>query len=167
MAFWSKMSKSFGLNDETWMRHANPLSVYTRYTGLPLIVFSVWSRVWIGWYSLIPIIISLIWLKVNPSAFPKPKSTDNWASKCVLGERVWLNDKKIPISKNHKLAANALIAVSSVFSLIMVYGLVVLDPWLSGIGCMMAFIFKLWFADRMVWLFNDMKSHKEYKKWLY
>jgi len=38
-------------------------------------------------------------------------------------------------------------------------------PTLLGVGVVM--LCKLWFVDRMVWLFDDMKSHPQYRQWLY
>ena len=43
-----KIASAFRLNDKNWMKHANPWSVWTRYSVLPLIVLAFWSRVWIG-----------------------------------------------------------------------------------------------------------------------
>lgn len=38
-----------GMDDQSWLSHANPLSVWTRIlTPLPLLILAVWSRVWIG-----------------------------------------------------------------------------------------------------------------------
>ncbi|MBX9255391.1 hypothetical protein H1Q63_15855 [Desmonostoc muscorum CCALA 125] len=48
----------------------------------------VWSRVWLGWWSLIPVTIAVLWMWLNPRIFPKPQSTYHWISKGVLGERV-------------------------------------------------------------------------------
>ena len=50
-----RVAHFFGLRGDTWMRHANPRSVWTRFTCVSLVVIAVWSRVWIGWYCLIPI----------------------------------------------------------------------------------------------------------------
>jgi hypothetical protein len=44
----SKIVKAFGLGGEKWMRHANPISVWTRFAVLPMLAASVWSRDWIG-----------------------------------------------------------------------------------------------------------------------
>ena len=54
MTLERKIAKLFKLTDENWMKHANPWSVWTRYSVLPIIVLAFWSRVWIGWWSLIP-----------------------------------------------------------------------------------------------------------------
>ena len=40
------------LSDETWRRHANPWSVWTRYAAFPLLVVAVWSYHAIGWWAL-------------------------------------------------------------------------------------------------------------------
>ena len=34
----------FGLKGDSWMRHANPWSVWTRFAVLPLLILAVWSR---------------------------------------------------------------------------------------------------------------------------
>jgi hypothetical protein len=51
----AKLASLFGLQDDGWLRHANPVSVWTRFAVLPLLAISIWSRDWIGWWSLIPI----------------------------------------------------------------------------------------------------------------
>ena len=71
------------------MRHANPCSVITRFAVLPMLALSVWSRDWIGWWCLVPVALSLVFLMVNPLLFAPPRSTRNWASKGVFGERVY------------------------------------------------------------------------------
>ncbi len=60
MTFERKISKIIKMDDETWFKHANPWSVWTRLTVLPLIILAFWSRIWLRWYSIIPIVLSLI-----------------------------------------------------------------------------------------------------------
>jgi hypothetical protein len=43
-----RLAKLLGLRGETWMRHANPVSVWTRFAVLPLLAASIWSRDWIA-----------------------------------------------------------------------------------------------------------------------
>ena len=85
----NRVAQLFGLSGERWMRHANPVSVWTRFAALPLIALSIWSRDWIGWWCVVPLVLSNVWLMVNPLFFAPPRSTRNWASRGVLGERVW------------------------------------------------------------------------------
>jgi hypothetical protein len=167
MTFERKISKLFNLTDDNWMKHANPWSIWTRYSVLPIIVFAFWSRIWLKWWCLIPAIISLAWMFFNPVFFKKPKSTKNWASKSVLGKRVYLNRDKIDIPKHHKLLPNILNAISSIGMILAIYGIVMFYVWPAIMGIALAYLGKSWYLDRMVWLYEDMKHIPEYKKWLY
>jgi len=156
------------MDESTWQRHANPLSVYSRYLGLPLLALGVWCRVWLGWWALLPIAVAILWIWANPRIFPKPVSTDNWASKSVLGERVWLNRKFVPIPAGHRRAALLLSILNGLASILAIYGLVMLEFWptLAGIGGVI--LAKTWFLDRMVWLFEEMKrDNPVYRSWFY
>ena len=42
---------------------------------LPLPVASTWSRVWLGWWCIVPLLLSVIWLFINPIFFASPRST--------------------------------------------------------------------------------------------
>lgn len=54
MTLERKIANVFNLTSENWMKHSNPWSVWTRYSVLPIIVIAFWSRLWIGWWCLIP-----------------------------------------------------------------------------------------------------------------
>ena len=156
------------MDEATWLRHANPLSVYTRYLGLPLLALGIWSRVWLGWWALLPIAAAIVWIWANQRIFPKPASTNNWASKAVLGERVWLNRKQVAIPAGHRRAALLLSILNGLASLPVIYGLAMLDVWPTVTGIAAAILAKTWFLDRMVWLFEDMKGRDSvYQSWCY
>ncbi len=157
----------FSLSDENWMKHSNPWSVWTRYSVLPIIVLAVWSRVWLGWWALLPIALSLLWMYFNPVFFKKPRSTNNWTSKAVLGERVYLNRDNVPIPVRHKRVPNIASGISGLGFLVAMYGLVQLSIWPAVLGTIITIVAKTWFLDRMVWIFEDMKENEEYGKWLY
>ena len=100
--------------------------------------------------------------------FSKPVSTDNWASKAVLGEHVWINRKQIAAPKHHRLVPNLLSGVSGLGLLFLIWGLWGLEIWPTALGAILIYAGKVWFLDRMVWLYEDMKdSTKEYSSWLY
>lgn len=162
-----KIANLFKLTDGNWMKHANPWSVWTRYSVLPIIVLAFWSRVWIVWWSIIPVIISLAWIYFNPVFFGKAKSTKNWASKSVLGERVWLNRDKIDVPKYHQTLPNILNGVSSAGMILSIWAIVTLSIWPAILGISLTYLGKSWYLDRMVWLYEDMKHLPEYGKWLY
>ncbi|MCL2907869.1 MULTISPECIES: DUF6653 family protein [Shewanella] len=164
-----KIAKAFLLTDENWMKHANPWSVWTRYSVLPLLVLAFWSRIWISWWCLIPGIISLLWMFFNPIFFNKPRSTKNWASKSVLGERVYLNRDNVDIPDIHKTPLYGILnAISSVGMVIAIWSIIYYSVWGAVLGVSLAYLGKSWYLDRMVWLYETMKSENEdYQKWEY
>jgi uncharacterized protein DUF6653 len=72
-----RIARLFGLQGDKWLRHANPASVWTRFSVLSIIALAVWSRDWIGWYGLIPVVLAVVWMMVNPLLFPVPASPRN------------------------------------------------------------------------------------------
>jgi hypothetical protein len=76
------------MSDDTWRRHAHPWSVYTRFAAIPPLVLAIWSRAWIGWWSLAPLALVVIWLWLNPRVFPPVHAPTRWASKGIYGEKI-------------------------------------------------------------------------------
>lgn len=169
MTLERKVAAVFRLDDDNWMRHANPVSVWTRYSVLPLVVLAFWSRVWIGWWCLVPGVASILWLFFNPVLFKKPASTKNWASKAVLGERVFLNRDVVLIPDHHKLAVHRVLnSLSSLGVLLAIWAIIYYSVWGAVSGVALAYIAKSWYLDRMVWLYEDMKQQNEtYLSWEY
>ena len=168
MSIESTTEKLFQMSEEVWQKHANPWSVLTRYSCLPLLCFAAWSRVWIGWMCVIPIFLVCLWIWINPRVFSKPKSTNNWASKAVLGERVLLKQTQKDLPNHHRAAINTLKLITFIGFLLAISGLVILHPWLVILGTIITIIGKTWFLDRMVWLYQDMSAvNEEYQRWLY
>ena len=168
MDFGKALAASMGMDDATWARHANPWSGWTRMTALPLLALAIWSRVWFGWWALLLIAFVILWVVLNPRLFPKPKSTDNWMSRGVLGERVWLNRKAIAIPAHHRVWANILSLGTAIGLLPFAWGLWQYEIWPVWVGLVILVGGKLWFMDRMAWLFADMKDeHADYRALLY
>jgi len=61
MTLERKIASAFALDDKAWRRHANPWSVLLRSTALPILIFAFWSRLWLGWYALVPVTAALLW----------------------------------------------------------------------------------------------------------
>lgn len=156
----------FRMNDRTWERHANPLSGWTRIPILPALCLAIWARVWIGWWCLVPVAVLLVWTWVNPRAFPPPATTDAWMSRGVMGERVWLNRAAVPIPAHHAAWAGVLAWAAGLGLPPLIYGLWALDlGWLVA-GLVLTMLPKLWFLDRMAWLYDDMAArHAPYAAW--
>lgn len=169
MTIERKIASIFHLTDENWMKHANPISVWTRYPVLPIIVLAFWSRAWIGWWCLLPGLLAILWMFLNPVLFAKPASTKNWASKAVLGERVYLNRDKIKIPAKHDVSLHKILnGIASIGMILTLWSIVYYSVWGAILGISLAYIGKSWYLDRMVWLYEDMKNKDEaYKSWEY
>ena len=146
------------MDDRTWDRHANPWSVATRFTCAPLLVLAIWSRDWIGWWALLAFAVAAFWTWYNPRAFSPPSTFDTWAGRGTRGERLYLNRANVAIPVHHAQAATALTVASGVAALVMVYGLIWLDPWATVAGTILSMAFKAWFVDRMAWLYDEMTA---------
>ena len=159
--------KLMRMDEAAWARHANPWSVCSRMTVLPLMSLAVWSRIWLGWGAILPVLLVLAWTWWNPRAFGPPASTDSWASRGTFGERVFLNRRQVPVPAHHTRWAKGLALISGLGVLPWLFGLWQLDPGFTLCGLAMMIGGKLWFVDRMVWLYQDMRDqHPDYKSWL-
>jgi len=165
----SRVAKLFGLEGERWMRHANPLSVWTRFSVLSLLALAIWSRDWLGWLCLVPIALAITWMMVNPLLFKEPRSTRNWASKGVLGERIWAERNTVDIPPQFRSPVPNVANVYAGLGIgLLTYGLVVLSVIPVVAGIVIANGGKLWYIDRMVLLFEDMKGRRpEHARWEY
>lgn len=149
---------AMAMDDATWKRHANPWSVYSRMTVLPLLALAIWGRVWLGWWALGPVALCLGWIWLNPRLFPAPDHTENWASEGTFGERLYMEDEAAAMP--HKRAVTLLTAVNALGFSILLWGLIVLDPWITLWGLTATMGAKLWTFDRMVWLWREVRRAK-------
>lgn len=152
-----RIAKFFLPDDDSWLKHANPWSVWTRFATLPFIVLAVWSRVWIGWYCIIPITALLVWVVVNPVLFKKPASFSSWGSRAVLGERVYVNRHEKPIPESHQTPIFILTILQTIGGVLLIFGLWRLSIAYTLYGGTVIYLSKMWFLDRMVWLYEDSK----------
>ena len=156
------------MDEATWERHANPISVWTRVaTGLPLILGATWSVKPLGYWSLAVIAPVVFWIWLNPRLFSVPTKTNNWGSKVTFGERIWLNKAERSIPNHHRTWATFLSIVSGIGFVIALVGAYQNHLLLTVVGGTISWFGKMWFCDRMVWLYTDMKdSNPEYSGWL-
>ena len=83
-----------------------------------------------------------------------------------MGERVWLNRDAVPVPAYHRTVPNVLSTVSAISVIFIIWGVLVFDLWPTLFGTMLAYLSKLWFVDRMVWLWQDMQdATPEYRSW--
>lgn len=163
----ARVAKFFGLSGDSWLKHANPASVWTRFAGLWFMALAVWSRDWIGWWSLIAIAAGIVFVVVNPLLFKVPRSTRNWASKGVFGERVFSERREVPLPPQFGTRVPNVANLLSVLGLaLLAYGLVVLDPVSTIGGLVLTQTAKAWYIDRMVLLYEHTKAtNPEHASW--
>lgn len=137
-----------GMSDEAWKRHANPWSVWTRFAAVPMMLLAIWSRTWIGWWSLLAIAAVILWLWWNPQAFAPVDKPTAWSSKGIYGERLWLQ------SSSQQPAGFAVVqriwaagALSG--AALLIWGLVVLEVWPTVFGAVLITYGQLWRIDRL------------------
>jgi hypothetical protein len=170
MPLYKKIRRLFSiysLTEDNWEKHANPLCVLTRYASLPLIILTFWSRVWLDWWSVIPIIVALGWMILNPWLFKNAASTNNWASKSVIGELVLQNMDRVAIPEHHKKIIRILKNLFVTGLLLSIIAIIELNLWLAVLSVVIVYASRSWFMDRMVWLYEDMRHIPEYGKLLY
>ena len=67
---------------------------------------------------------------------------------------------------HHRTAPNILSGVSGIGMLFVFWGVFAFDLWPTVFGMALVYSGKLWFLDRMAWLWEDMKdADPEYRKW--
>lgn len=166
MDIFKGAERLMGMTDAVWARHANPLSAYTRFIGGVAIFFVLWSVYWIGWRAIAPIALAAAWTWLNPRLFPPPKTTTSWATKGVPGERAYLNRASVPIPDGHDRSAAITTGFAIFFMSICVLGFATRSFWAAFAGWHAAMLSKMWFVDRMVWLWEQMEdAHPVYRAW--
>ncbi|MDX8146084.1 DUF6653 family protein [Lentzea sp. BCCO 10_0061] len=154
-----RIAKTFGMNDEAWQRHANPWSVWTRFAAIPLMLLAIWSRTWIGWWSLVAIAAVIVWLFVNPRAFPPVREPQSWAARGIYGERAWLEDRDL-VPPDHRQVLRLLVTLGALGFGLIVWGLVVLSVWPTVFGATLVVVAQLWRIDRLGWLWERHRAQR-------
>ena len=162
---FSGAGRLMAMDEGTW-RHANPWSAHTRIAILPLLALAVWSRVWIGWWCLLPVAALLVWTWANPRAFPPPRTYDAWASRAVLGERLFLDRlgrrrRGRALPAHHVRAGQVLTGIAASGLPPLAYGLWTLSLGWTLLGLALTVGGKLWFCDRMAWLHDEAAAAPE------
>lgn len=148
------IAKSSGMTDAAWRRHANPWSVYTRFAAIPLGILAIWSRVWIGWWALVPLAFVIIWLWLNPHVFAPVQEPRSWAAKGIFGEKLWLNEPdRVP--NDVRSVLRWLIVPGGSGIVLLIYGLAQLELWPTIFGATLMIVTQLWRIDRLGLLYQE------------
>jgi hypothetical protein len=136
------------MTENTWQRHSNPLSVWSRVLTNPLVYVPIWNR---SWSQAAPV---GLWFALNPILFRPPKDDSAWATRAVLGEQIWVKDPKAGLPTALNTASGVCFAVA----LLAAYRrrLPVLLTWGA-----LALVSKMVFLVRMVALYDTHDANSE------
>jgi hypothetical protein len=126
-----------------WSRHANPLSGWSRFAAFPLVMYALYERRWRLAAG------TVLFIVVNPVLFAPPTDVDNWMSKVVLGERLWIQHGDGSREYN---AYNVAGMIAFVYGLYAIYRRYTLRAAVCTLAVM---VFKLLFVDEMVRFYED------------
>jgi hypothetical protein len=154
MGVMSTVAGAFRMSDDAWKRHANPWSVWTRFAAIPLMILAIWSRVWLGWWCVVPIAAVIVWLWLNPHVFAPVESPTSWAAKGIYGEKLWLKERdRVPPDQRRVL--RLLVPVAGAGFVLLSYGLVTLEIWPTVFGASLIVLAQLWRIDRLVVFYDS------------
>ncbi|MFI6498208.1 DUF6653 family protein [Nonomuraea typhae] len=148
MSLLDKYSQMAGMTDEAWKRHANPWSVWTRFAAIPLAVLAIWSRVWLGWWALVPLGLVVLWLWANPHVFPPVSEPAAWSSRGIFGEKLWLRDRSA-MPDGFRVVQRIWVLGAVAGLALLVWGLIALQPWPTVFGAVLIVYGQLWRIDRL------------------
>jgi hypothetical protein len=148
MSVLDKYARMAGMGEEAWKRHANPWSVWTRFAAIPLIILAIWSRVWIGWWALVPLALVVLWLWANPHAFPPIDKPVAWSSRGIYGERLWLRDRSC-MPAGFAVVQRIWIIGALAGVALLAWGLIALAAWPTVFGATLIVYGQLWRIDRL------------------
>ncbi|MCG8922841.1 DUF6653 family protein [Lentzea sp. CC55] len=154
-----RVSKAFGMTDEVWQRHANPWSVWTRFAAIPLLLLAIWSRTWIGWWSLLAVAAVVVWLFVNPRAFPPVREPRGWTARGIYGERVWVQHRDL-VTPDHRAVLRLLVTLGVIGFAMIIWGLIALQVWPTLFGATVVVLAQLWRIDRFGWLWERHEAQR-------
>lgn len=156
------------MDESAWQKHASPLSVYSRFTIVPLFTATLALREVLGWWTLLILLLVSFWTWLNPRIFKAPKKTNNWASMGTFGERIYLNrhnENRIPF--HHLQMCRNIMALQIIGVPFWIYSIYTMSLGFMILSMLWLMFTKMWFVDRMVWVYQDMKeSNPVYQSWL-
>jgi len=132
------------MKEAAWARHTNPWSVWTRFVGGCLLFVALYNHLW---WVLTGVVIFLI---VNPFLFPEPKSKESWASRSILGERLWT----LKWHWDFPMAISALGGLFAVLAFMVAYFRLF---WPTVILVVLVLVLKAIFLHLMVRLYDDQR----------
>ena len=130
-------------NERFWEPHSSPRSVWPLVAAYPVLILAVYRR------SRLLLVGTLLSVATNLLLVSPPETDDAWATRVVLGERVWL--ERGLASSPHDLG---LTAVGGVVHLWTFRAAVRRQPVHTAVGTVVSMALMFLFFDRMARLYG-------------
>lgn len=148
------LATTLGMTEQTWRRHANPWSVWTRLATVPFIVLAAYSWTWIGWWALAPGGAVALWLWLNVRLFPPVENPVRWESRAIFGEQIWLERRSRDLPQPELSRTRAPLVASFAAMALAAYGVIFLHPVAAAAGAAGVMTGQIWFLDRLARLYD-------------
>jgi len=130
-------------NEVFWKPHSSPRSVWPLVAAYPVLILAIYRR------SRLLLVGTLLSVAANLLVVSPPETDDAWATRVVLGERVWL--ERGLASSPRDLGVTAVGAVVNLYTL---RAAVRRQPVRTGLGVVASMALTFLFFDRMVRLYE-------------
>ncbi len=116
-----------------------------------------WSRIWLGDWAVVPVVVAIVWLIANPVAFRPVHEPRVWVSKAVFGQRLWLTQRnRVPAV--YRTILTWLVAVGLAGLVFIAWGLWALEVWPTVYGATLVVLSQLWQLDRQRLLYEELEG---------
>jgi hypothetical protein len=126
-----------------WSGHANPWSVWTFVIVYPMLILAIYRR------NRTLLTGILLFVAINPLVFSPPPDDHSWATRVVLGERVWLEHGNLWSTNTLFTAASAPVYLLTLKSAVEQRRL------RTAVGTVASMILMFVFFQRMVQLYES------------
>jgi hypothetical protein len=105
----------------------------------------------------------VIWLYLNIFIFPPITTPQNWTSKGIYGEKIWLS-KRSELPKHYDVIQKWLIILGLLGMIFIAIGLYQLHIWMSILGAVILILAQLWRIDRFSTLYDLLNKEENISK---
>ncbi|WP_435153545.1 DUF6653 family protein [Haladaptatus sp. DFWS20] len=126
-----------------WSRHANPWSVWTLVVAYPMLILAIYRR------RRLLLVGTLLFVSVNPLLFAPPDDDEAWATRVVLGERVWFERGLLSSPRD-----SLFVGVTAPIHLFALRAAIKRQPVRTLFGTAVSLVCMFVFFDRMVRLYE-------------
>lgn len=97
----------------------------------------------------------------QPRIFGPATDLDRWETRAILGEKIWLNRRRVPIPQTHRRATTLALTGSVAGILPAGLGLIWLDAGLALLGVVVVVCGQIWFLALLARLYDEVVPDRD------